>query len=100
MLFMSKQSKAPSSDALSAFFTWARRSFLSRSMLTRSSQSTPIRPKVLSPITTPYSTQIVQAVQVVQNVQSVQSEAGSRAKLQQRFTFIIYRTVFWLFQDR
>src|SRR5262249_11073252 len=44
MLFMSKQRSEPSSDCRSAFFTRARRCSRRRSMLTRSSQSTPMRP--------------------------------------------------------
>src|SRR5574341_156350 len=50
MLFMSKQSDLPSSDFLSAALMRFNRSWRSRSMLTRSSQSTAIRPKVFKPI--------------------------------------------------
>src|SRR6266478_5874551 len=47
MLFISKHNNAPSSDSLSTFLMRASRSLRSRSKLTRSSQSTPIRPYVL-----------------------------------------------------
>src|SRR5688500_16517516 len=50
MLFMSKHSSDPSSDFLSAALIRFRRSWRSRSRLTRSSQSTAIRPKVLRPM--------------------------------------------------
>src|SRR3989304_5979603 len=50
MLFMSKHRSAPSSDFLRAALIRLKRSCRRRSRFTRSSQSTPIRPKVLSPI--------------------------------------------------
>src|SRR2546428_478799 len=51
MLFMSKHNNAPNSDCLSCFLMRVNRSLRSRSKLTRSSQSTPIRPYVLIAIT-------------------------------------------------
>src|SRR4030095_772067 len=54
MLFISKQSRAPSSDFFSADLMRFKRSWRNRSMLTRSSQSTAIRPKVLRTLTAPF----------------------------------------------
>src|SRR5262245_14918002 len=50
-LFVSKQSSEPSSDFLRAALMRFKRSWRNRSRLTRSSQSTPIRPKVFKAIT-------------------------------------------------
>src|SRR5574341_891653 len=48
---MSKQSSAPISDFLRAALMRFKRSWRRRSRLTRSAQSTPIRPKVFNPMT-------------------------------------------------
>src|SRR6266851_2942921 len=57
MLFMSKHRSAPSSDWASSAPARSRRALRRRSKLTRSSQSTAIRPKVLSVISVPLSNQ-------------------------------------------
>src|SRR5260370_27623799 len=57
MLFMSKHRSAPSSDWASEAAARWRRAVRRRSKLTRSSQWTAIRPKVLSAISAPLSNQ-------------------------------------------
>src|SRR3989304_2577986 len=53
MLYISKQRSPPSSVAASAALARPRRSPRSRSKLTRSSQSTPMRPYVCTPMSLP-----------------------------------------------
>src|SRR5579884_3552402 len=75
MLFISKHSRAPSSDDLSRRLIRSSRSLRSRSKSTRASQSTPIRPYVLIAI---FFSFLIDKAQLQRDIKDEGRDGGQR----------------------